>query len=62
VVEHERVAPLQPRHHFALARFLGEEIADRFLLERLRRRAADVNGLGVGARVSQKPGMNEVVV
>ena len=35
-VEHERVAPLQARHHLALARLLGEQVADRFLLERLR--------------------------
>ena len=42
-VEHERIAPLQPRDDLALARLLGEQVADRFLLERLRRGDADVD-------------------
>ena len=61
-VEDERVAPFQPRDDLALARLLGEQIADRFLLERLRRGDADVDLLGVGPRVAQQARVNEVVV
>ena len=50
-VEHERVAPLQPRDRLALARLLGEQVADGFLRHRLRARRADVDQLGAGARV-----------
>ena len=46
-VEHERVAPLEPHDGLALARLLGEQEADRVLIERLRRRGADVDPLGV---------------
>ena len=61
-VEHERVAPFQPRDRLALARLLREQVADRFLLERLRRGDADVDLLRVGARVAQQPRVDEVVV
>ena len=37
-IEHERVAPLEPRHHLSFARLLGEQVADRLLLQRLGRR------------------------
>ena len=50
-IEHERIAPLQPRHRLALARLLREQVADRFLFERLRRGEADVDLFGVRARV-----------
>ena len=46
-VEDERIAPLQPRDDLALARLFGQQIADGFLLERLRRGDADVDRLGV---------------
>ena len=46
-VEHERVAPLQAHDRLALAGLLGEQQADGVLLERLRRRRADVDALGV---------------
>ena len=62
VIEDERIAPLQPRDDLALARLLGEQIADRFLLERLRRRDADVDLLGVGARVAEQARVHQVVV
>ena len=55
LIEHERIAPLQPRDGLAFARLFGEQIADRFLLERLRRRDADVDLFGVGARVAEQP-------
>ena len=45
-IEDERVAPLQPRNELAFARLLDEQIADRFLRHRLRRRGADVDQLG----------------
>src|SRR5262249_54764562 len=47
---------------FSLARFLGEEITDRFLFERLRRGGADVDLLRVGARVAQQLRRHQVVV
>ena len=61
-VEHERVAPLQPDDDLAFARFLGEQKADRVLLERLRRRRTDVDALGVGPRAAQQPRMDAMVV
>jgi hypothetical protein len=54
-IEHERVAALQPRHHAAFARFLGDEQADRFLRHWLARRAADVDQFGAWSRVLQQP-------
>ena len=51
-VEHERIAPLQTRDRLALARLLGEQITDRFLIERLRRGGADVDLLRVRPRAS----------
>lgn len=53
-LEHERVAPFQPRDHLALARLVGEQIADRLLRHRLRRRRAHVDQLGACARVLQQ--------
>ena len=61
-VEDERVAPFQPRHHFAFARLFHKEVADRFLIERLRRGGADVDLLGVLPRVAQHARRHEVVV
>jgi hypothetical protein len=61
-VEHERVAPLQPRDDAALARLLGEEVADGFLCERLGRGGAHVDPLGMSRRVTEQAGMHEVVV
>ena len=61
-VEHERIAPLQPRDGLAFARLLREQVADRFLLERLRRRRADVDVLGVRRAPAQQPRVDVVVV
>jgi hypothetical protein len=61
-IEDERIAPLEPRHRFALARFFREQVTDGFLLERLRRGDADVDLLGVGARVAQQARGNDVIV
>ena len=61
-VEEEGIAPLQAGDGFPLARLFGEEVADRFLLQRLRRRHADVNLLRVGPRISQQPRRDEMVV
>ena len=62
-VEHERIAPLQPRDGLAFARLFGEQVADRFLLERLRRGGADVDLLGVAAAPERSSrGVHEVVV
>ena len=61
-IEDERVAPLQPRDDFSFARLLGEEIADGFLLERLRRRDADVDLFRIGARGAQEARRHEMVV
>ena len=55
LVEHERVAPLEPGDQLALARLLGDQIADGFLIETLRRRAADVDPLGVRRRLVEQP-------
>ena len=46
-VEDERIAPFQARDRLPLARLFREQIADRFLLERLRRGDADVDFLRV---------------
>ncbi len=62
VVEDERVAPLEPRHELALARLLGDQVADRLLRHRLGRRGADVDQLGAAPRVQQQPRRHEVVV
>ena len=61
-VEHERIAPLQPDDRLALARFLGQQKTDRILVERLRRRGADVDQLRVGPRQPQQPPMHAMVV
>ena len=61
-VEDERVAPLQPRDGLALARLLRQQVADRFLLERLRRGGADVDLLRVRPRRAQQPRRHEMVV
>ena len=62
LIEHERIAPLQPRDQLVLARLLGDEVADRFLIEPLGRGAADVDPLGAGRRQVQQARMDEVVV
>ncbi len=61
-VEHERIAPLQPRDDFALARFFDEQVVDGFLIERLRRGQPDVDLLGVLPRIAEQARMHEVVV
>ncbi len=61
-VEDERIAPLEPGHGLALARLLGEQVTDRFLLERLRRRDTDVDLLGVRTRVPQQAWRHDVIV
>src|SRR5207247_6101776 len=53
-VEDERVAPLQARDGLALTRLLDQQITDRFLLQRLGRRAAEVDLFRVSARVGQE--------
>ena len=60
-VEDERVAPFQPRDRLALACLFGQQIADGFLFERLRRRAADVDLLRVGPRVAQQTRVNKMI-
>jgi hypothetical protein len=62
VVEDERVAPLESRHQLALAGLLGNQVADRLLLQRLGRRCADVDELGAAPRVQQQPRRDEVIV
>jgi hypothetical protein len=61
-VEYEWIAPLQSRDDLALAGFLGQQIADGLLFERLRGGDADVNFFRVRPRVSEKPRMNGVIV
>ena len=61
-VEDERIAPLQAGDDLALARLLGEQVADRVLVDRLRRGGADVDALGIGACLAQQPRVHEVVV
>ena len=61
-VEHERVSPFQPHDRLAFARFLGEQQADRVLLERFGRRRADVDALGVRPRAAQQPCVDAVIV
>ena len=60
-IENEWVAPFQTGDRLALARLFGQEITDRFLFERLRRRAADVNFLGVGPRAAQQTRVDEMI-
>ena len=54
-VEHERVSPFQPHDRPPLARFLGQQKADGVLIERLRRRRADVDQLRVRPRQPEQP-------
>ncbi len=61
-IEHERIAPLQSRHRLAFARFLDQQIVDGFLIERLRRRQADVDFLSVLAGIAEQPRVDEVIV
>ena len=61
-IEKERVAPFEPRDGLALARLLGEQVADGFLLERLWRRRADVDFLGVWPRIPEQPRMHHMVI
>ena len=61
LVEQERIAPLQPRDGLALARLLGEQEADRILIARLRRGAANVDALGMLGRDCEQVGMHEVI-
>ena len=60
-VEEERIAPLQPRHDLALARLLGEEVANGVLIARLRRRGTYVNALGVSRRDVEQIGADQVI-
>ena len=61
-VEDERVAPFEPGDRLALARFFREQIADRLLLERLRRGHAHVDFFGISPRVPEQTRMHEPVV
>ena len=61
-IEHERIAPLEPRDDLALARFFDQQVVDGFLVERLRRSQADVDLLGVLPRIPEQPRMHEMVV
>ena len=61
-IEHERVAPLQPRDDLAFARLLGEQVADRLLRHRLRRRGADVDQLGAALARASAAAARRVVV
>ena len=61
-VEYKRIAPLQARDRLAFARFFGEQVTDRFLLERLRRGDPDVDLLRVRPRVAQQSRMHQMVV
>ena len=61
-VEQERVAPLEAGDDLAFARLFGEQVADRFLFERLLGRHADVDALGVGPRMPEQPRVDEMVV
>ena len=61
-IEQERIAPLEPRDDFSLARFLHEQVVDRFLIERLRRCRAEVDLLGLLPRIPQQPRLHEMVV
>jgi hypothetical protein len=60
--EHERVAPLQPRHHFALARLFRQQQADGFLLARFGRDDADVEQFGIPPRFAEEARWNEMIV
>ena len=61
-VEHVGVAPFQTHDRLALARLLGEQQADRILLQRLRGRGADVDALGIGTGAAKQPRVHEVIV
>ena len=61
-VEHERIAPLQPRDGLSFPRFLRDQEADGVLVERLWRRRADVDALRTGLRHPKQAGVNAVVV
>jgi hypothetical protein len=61
LIEEKRIAPLQPRHGLAFARFFGEQVTDRILVARLGRRAADVDPLGVLRRNRQQLGIHEMI-
>jgi hypothetical protein len=62
MVEHERVAPFEPRDDLVLARLFGEQVADRLLFERLRRGDAHVDRLRVGPGVAEQSRVDQVVV
>ena len=61
-IEHERIAPLQPRDNAAFARLLGEQVADGLLRHGLRRGRADVDPFCVLRRVLQQARVDEMVV
>jgi hypothetical protein len=61
-VEHEGIAPLQARHGLAFARLVGDQEADRVLVERLRRGGADIDALGFGPRHPQQARVHPMVV
>ena len=56
-IEDERIAPFQPRHDLAFARFLDKQVVDGLLIERLRCREAHVDFLRVLPRVAEQPRM-----
>ena len=61
-VEDERVTPLQPHDDLALARLVGEQVADGVLIERLGRGGADVDALGLGTGGAHRRGGHAVIV
>ena len=61
-VEQVRVAPFEARDDLAFARFFGEQVANRILFQRLLRRHAHIDALGVGSRMPEQPGVDEMVV
>ncbi len=61
-IEHERIAPFQTRNRLALAGLFRQQVADRFLFERLRRGEADVDLFGVRTRVTQQTRRHDVIV
>ena len=61
-IEDKRVAPFQPDDDLPFASLVGEQIADRFLRDRLRRRRPDSNELRSDSRVPEQSRRHEVVM
>ena len=61
-IEDERIALLDPRHDFALARLLDQQEADGVLVGVLARRSADVDALGMPRGQIEHPRWHGAVV